>query len=614
MPGSNEYGIKAHPRTLSRLPNGAIRLPTQAGPRRNMRPFLQCGILQLALASQLAGAAELLQPPAIWRDFNPNNGDFKEELVLQQTNKGIYYRESYISAYVLNEEIRVYCKYALKAGLTNAPGLLDVHGWMGAPNINNSYVNDGWAVMAHDYCGNTGDRKYYTKYPDRFRYGNMDAKMGPVIHDSLPDGKPISDPKQTSEYLWYAIERRVLSYLEQQKEVDKNRLGASGYSYGGTLMWALGTDPRVKAIVAHFGIGWIEYYRNKAVWMYNNPYMEPPKTTGEEIFLDSMAPEAYAPYITAATLFLNGSNDHHGGHERGLESFKRFKPGVPWAFAIQARGHHNTEKIEQDCKMWLEKYVLGKDVLWPEHPKSEIKLDAQGVPELIVTPASPDRVQKIEMYYALKNPVSFTRSWRDVPSVRRVNQWIGQMPVLNTDDYVFGWANIWYDTTVVLSTDFNAAIPSKLGKAVATDKPSAVIYSGDGGLGAWSNVAEVEGIGGIKGFRCTSNQAGCGTEKLGDPKWQAPPGSQLGFKFYCTEPQALTLAANDHWLRDIDVTASDNWQQTVIHANRLTNRFDRRPLKDWAGVGKIQFTPKQGSDITKIIFAEFRWAEANSPK
>ena len=97
-----------------------------------------------------------------------------------------------------------------------------------------------------------------------------------LVHDSTRDGKSITDPKQTSEYLWYAIGRRVLSYLEQQKEVDKTRLGASGYSYGGTLMWALGADARVKAIVAHFGIGWIEYYRNKQVWMYNNPYMVVP--------------------------------------------------------------------------------------------------------------------------------------------------------------------------------------------------------------------------------------------------------------------------------------------------------------------------------------------------
>ena len=71
--------------------------------------------------------------------------------------------------------------------------------------------------------------------------------------------------------------------------------------------------------------------------------------------------------------------------------------------------------------MWLEKYVLGKDVFWPAHPKSAIKLDADGVPELVVTPAAPDRVKKVEIYYALKNPVWISRAWRDTQPVRKGN-------------------------------------------------------------------------------------------------------------------------------------------------------------------------------------------------
>jgi len=98
----------------------------------------------------------------------------------------------------------------------------------------------------------------------------------------------------------------------------------------------------------------------------------------------------------------------------------------------------------------------------------------------------------VEMWYALKNPCYFTRTWRDVECVKTGNFWVGQMPVANVDDYVFGFANINYDTTVVVSTDFNAAIPSKLGNAKATDKTSNVVYSGDGGIGACNNVSEVE--------------------------------------------------------------------------------------------------------------------------
>ena len=56
--------------------------------------------------------------------------------------------------------------------------------------------------------------------------------------------------------------------------------------------------------------------------MYNNPYVEPAKSPGEEIFLAGMSPEAYVPNITAATLFLNGSNDHHGGFEARAGEFQ----------------------------------------------------------------------------------------------------------------------------------------------------------------------------------------------------------------------------------------------------------------------------------------------------
>jgi hypothetical protein len=389
--------------------------------------------------------------------------------------------------------------------------------------------------------------------------------------------------------------------------VDRTRLGAKGYSYGGTLMWNLGMDPRIKAIVAYFGIGYTEYFRNRQVWMYNNPYVEPTKTTGEEIYLAGIAPEAHVPYLTAATLFLNGSNDHHGGHERGLESFKHFPKGVPWDFAVQARGHHNTEKLGPGAKLWLEKHVLGKDIFWPARPTSSIRLDAAGVPELVVTPASPERIRKVELYYALKNPVSFTRAWRDASATRTGNTWTAAMPVLNIDDYVFGYANITYDTAVVVSSDFNAAIPSKLGNAKATDTPSAVIYSGDGGLGAWTNVAEVEGVGGIKGFRCTDNRAGLGTEQMSDPKWKAPANGQLGFRFYCTQPQTLIFAADDYE-GVIAITASDLWQEMVIDKATLFSRHNsKQTMPNWDRLGRIAIKPKGDADITKVIFAEFKW-------
>ena len=577
---------------------------------------LIASLLLSAAPLLVAAPANLPTPPQVWAKYDPDAGDFKEEILSEETKGGIYRRDSYISAYVNGEEIRVFCKYAVKAGAKNAPGLFDVHGWMSYPRIDDSYVQEGWAVMAHDYRGNsshTTPAKPCTKYPESMSHGHMEPNFNnsKLINATLPDGSQVTAPEQTSDYLWYAIQRRVLSYFLAQKEVDKTRIGAKGYSYGGTLMWNLAMDSRIKAVVAYFGIGWLEYYRNKGVWLYDLPPKNIPKTSGEELVLSAIAPEAHAPYIKAACLWLNGSNDHHGGHERGEQTFKMFQPGVPWTFAIQARGHHNTNKLGNDAKLWLEKYVLGKDIDWPARPKTEIRLDAQGVPEFVLSTGSTKDLQKVEAWYALKEPVSFGRHWRDAPLQRNGDTWVAKLPVANVDDYVFAFANLTYNGSyegpIVISSDFTAAIPSKLGKAVATDTKAENLSDEES---LWSDTAPVEGVGGIKGIRPLDNNKGMSCKRFNDPKWKAPKGASLSFKFYCTQPQTLILDAGNNFKTQIQITASDDWQSMVIPASQLRWGGNAHPLPDWSTVSTIAFKPAPQQDISKVIFAEIKWKPA----
>jgi dienelactone hydrolase len=554
------------------------------------------------VATQAVSA--LPSPPDVWKDFDPNAGDFKEEIILEEIKGGIYYRDSYISAYINGEEVRVFCKYAVKEGVQKAPGLMNTHGWMGGPSIDMQYVNDGWAVISHDYSGLT-KRSQHTKYPPKLGHGHMDAKEKgfALIYDKMPDGSQTTNPKATSHYLWNAIQRRVLSYLLAQKEVDSSRIGAKGYSYGGTIMWNLAMDKRVKAVVAYFGIGWINYYRDRAVWKYDQPQKEIDQTPGQKLYLSAMAPQAHAPYIQAASLWLNGSNDHHGGHERGCDTFKDFKAGVPWDFAIQARGHHNTEKLGDNCKVWLEKHVRGDSHFWPARPSSEIKLGQDGVPELHLSPASSDKIKEVQVYQCLKTANNIARFWRDVESRREGNQWIAKLPVLNTQDYLFSYANIRYENNIVISSDFEAAIPSDLGQAVATDQPSEEL---PGGASLWKDAAPAEGVGGIEGFRPLNKHHGTSSSQFGDPKWKAPKGANLEFMFYCTQPQSLTLSTNTRHAFDIEITASNDWQSMTLTPGLLTNVHGAK-LKDWSEVGTISLKPKPGADITKVVFANFKW-------
>ena len=552
--------------------------------------------------AQQATPAKIPTPPEVWKNYDPDAGDFKEEIVREETKDGIYYRDSFISAYVNGHEVRVFCKYAVKADAKNAPGLLNVHGWYAAPAIDMDLVKDGWAVLAHDYNGKNSkwkDRTEYTRYPKELVYGNMDQGFANPEKYRPFDPTKITDPTQAPDYLWNAIQRRALSYLLAQKEVDKTRIGAKGFSYGGTIIWNLGMDPRVKAIVSYFGSGWLDYYRAKGVFKYKVPYNEPPKTPTEEMILTAVAPEAHSPYITAATLWLNGTNDHHGGHERGEDNFKMFKPGVPWDFAHQARAHHDTSKLGNNAKLWLEKHVLGKDIAWPARPVTEIKLDADGVPELHIKPSSPEKIESLEVYNSFKESNNVARLWLDAKAEKKGDTWVAKIPVRNVNDYVFAFANLRYPGGIVISTNFTAAIPAQLGKAVATrvDAPD--------GTESWSEVGPAE-VAGVKGFRPLNNRTGTTCIQFGEPKRKAPEGSVMVLRFYCTQPQTIILDGS-RFRTEIEITASNDWQTLEIPAERLRFGGVHGPLSKWSAVNTITIQPKPGSDITKVVFAEPAW-------
>ncbi|MBB3696523.1 dienelactone hydrolase family protein [Flammeovirga yaeyamensis] len=553
-------------------------------------------------------------PQELWGNFDPDAGDFNEEIIYEHTDaNGIYEKHTYISAYFKGKEIRVYCEFKKKADATNAPALLDVHGWMARPRPNQEFVEDGWAVLAHDYCGKTEEnnssdlRANYTKYPEGLEYGNMNPDYGYENRKSKykDSGEQISDPTETDDYLWYVLQRRALSYLLAQDGVDNTRVGAQGYSYGGTIMWNLAMDERIDAMVAYFGVGFLEYYRTKQVWMYNNPYNEPAKTSGEEMYLESIAPQAHAPYIKAASLWLNGSNDHHGGHERGETMFDNFQADVPWNFAIQPKAFHATDKLGDDAKIWLEKHVLGVDHYFPARPTSSITLDAEGVPFYSVSPAQPENVTAVEVWYALKNPNNNTRTWIEAPSTKDGNNWTASLPVSNIDDYVFGFSKIDYDNNTVISGDFEAEIPSNLGDAKATLEPEAPDPTD------WENAGgAIEVPGGVEAFYPVENKP-ISNDIFKEPFYKAPQGASFKIRYYGTQPQKLFVRVNEKYVFNFETGAHNTDVQEInIPASALRNSNDANDIMgEWSVADLIEVGPEDGQEITKVAFVALEWGE-----
>ena len=113
------------------------------------------------------------------------------------------------------------------------------------------------------------------------------------------------------------------------------------------------------------------------------------------------------------------------------------------------------------------------------------------------------------------------------------------------------------------------------------------------------------------GFRPFNKKKGTTNEQFSDPKYQAPKGANLKFKFYCTQPQNLIMKVNGRYQYDLEITASNDWQEMIISSDKLKNIYHKHSLKNWSEAQKIQILPKVGADITKVIFAKFSWSKTN---
>jgi len=103
----------------------------------------------------------------------------------------------------------------------------------------------------------------------------------------------VESPRNSGWFLCTLAARRALTFLEQQPEVDPNRLGVYGHSMGGKLTVMTAVDRRVKAAAPSCG-GISDRHNNSA------PYRA---TLGDDVSLRE---------ISCPIIFLSPSSDFHG--------------------------------------------------------------------------------------------------------------------------------------------------------------------------------------------------------------------------------------------------------------------------------------------------------------
>lgn len=189
---------------------------------------------------------------------------------------------------------RVFAYYGRPEGTGPFPAMVLVHGGGGKAFSAwaEHWAKRGYCAIAMDLAGNGPAGRLPDGGPDQ---GDV-AKFRDFTD---------ADAKDMWTYHAVAAVLRGHSLLASRPEVDKNRIGVTGISWGGYLTCIVaGIDDRLKVAVPVYGCGFLH---ENSVWL--EPRISKMTPEHRDRWVSHWDPSRYLASVSCPILFLNGSND-----------------------------------------------------------------------------------------------------------------------------------------------------------------------------------------------------------------------------------------------------------------------------------------------------------------
>ena len=541
----------------------------------------------------------------LWADYDPRKELLRAEVVREWEEDGVIIRYvRYFIGTFKGKPAWMVAFYAMPKGGKKLPGVLHVHGGGQRANLHlvKYHALRGYAALSVNW----GGRPMEGSKPGEANtdWGAVDPTQNNVRgYFNVAPGEKFLDAQESPRNCnWFLLTlgcRRGLTFLEQQPEVDGDRLGIRGHSMGGNLtMYVAGTDERVK--VASPSVG-------GAGFRLDPYYHVPPqirRVTGDrELFRRTMGYQFYAPHIKAPLLHLGASNDFHGQMDATYATGARVPKGVPQRFVFAPHFNHRFNPAQQVARiLWLDQHLKGGMKL-PVTPKSEFGLGKTAV--LYVTPSRELPVKRVEIYYSV-DPDPRSRFWRSAGTLNLGGHWQAGLELEDLNRPVFAFANVIYElpkpVTLPHRGDVKEVCVSSLFHELKTEElkktrvqrsggPELVIDNFQNGFRDWYT---------INGNHRPLWQHW--TRKVTDPKWRGPKGAKLALTIQSEQPNVLGLVLHENTWRHYrgkkqtyvaEVNLKGGQMVTVtVDLSDFKNVADGEPLKSWAELDELGLVAK----------------------
>ena len=504
-------------------------------------------------------AADELKTPAtvkeLWADFDPRKDALDGKVVREWEKDGIVYRTVTFHIGVFKDKpSRMVAFYGFPKGAKKLPGLLHLHGGGQRAFLKEVefYAKRGYACLSINWGGR--EMENAKEGDPNTDWGAVDPTQKNVQgYANLKPGDkyldPFESPRNNNWFLLTLGARRGLTFLEQQSEVDPDRLGVYGHSMGGNLtVYVAGTDNRVKAAAPSVGGSG---FRTEP-WPLL-PQHKPQTPNGDvKLFNATIGFESYAPHIKAPLLWLGATNDFHGIMDDTYRTGELIPhKNVRYSFTPHMN-HRFTPEFAVTRPLWFDQYLKG-NFTFPKTPGSKLVLATDDhVPELRVTPDSSHAVADVHVYYSV-DPDPRARFWRSAEAKKIGEIWSAKLPVLGVDQPLFAFANVDYPLKKAESEPYarpteKFAITSMLRTAASADLKRADVKASDKADPLIDDFTH-----GWRDWYLLSAENPhhweFSTRKLTDPKWQGQPGQRLNLDVQTGKPNELVIVLTENFFR-----------------------------------------------------------------
>ncbi len=240
---------------------------------------------------------------------------------------------------------RVFAYYACPADAeTPLPAMVLVHGGGGTAFAEwaELWAKRGYAALAMDLAGCGPERK-------RLDDGGPNQSHAEKFHDFTAE---------TVDTMWtyhaVAAVVRGHSLLASFKEVDADRIGITGISWGGYLTCIVaGVDDRLKVAVPVYGCGFLQ---DNSAWLGEFAKMTPELRDRWVEFWD---PSRYLPGVSCPILFVDGTNDFAYPLDSYQKSYRAVPGPIDLRIEVAMRHSHVHGWAPQEIGLYVDSVLTG---------------------------------------------------------------------------------------------------------------------------------------------------------------------------------------------------------------------------------------------------------------